>query len=115
MELLIVSIASLAAGFVDAIVGGGGLILVPALFAVFPAAHPATLFGVNKGASIWGTGVATWQYARRVEMRWAALLPAAGAGFAGSLAGAWLVTVMAPAFCARPCPSCCWRCCSTRW
>ena len=104
MDLLLVSIASLGAGFVDAIVGGGGLILVPALFAVFPATAPATLFGVNKGASIWGTGVATVQYARRVEMRWAALLPAAGAGFAGSLAGAWLVTVMDPGFLRKALP-----------
>ena len=104
MDLLLVSIASLGAGFVDAIVGGGGLILVPALFAVFPGTPPATLFGVNKGASIWGTGVATVQYARRVEMRWAALLPAAGAGFAGSLAGAWLVTVMDPGFLRKALP-----------
>jgi len=98
MELLIVSLASLAAGFVDSIVGGGGLILVPALFAVFPTTHPATLFGVNKGASVWGTAVATAQYARRVNLRWAAMLPAAAAGFAGSLAGAWLVTVISPDF-----------------
>lgn len=98
MELLIVSFASLLAGFVDSIVGGGGLILVPALFAVFPTTHPATLFGVNKGASVWGTAVATVQYARRVDMRWAALLPAALAGFAGSFAGAWLVTVISPDF-----------------
>ena len=96
MELLIVSMASLLAGFVDSIVGGGGLILVPALFAVFPAAHPATLFGTNKGASVWGTAFATWQFSRRVEMRWAALLPAAGAGFVASFGGAWLVTVMSP-------------------
>ena len=98
MELIIVTLASLLAGFVDAIVGGGGLILVPALFAVFPSTHPATLFGVNKGASVWGTAVATVQYARRVEMRWAALLPAAGAGFAGSLGGAWLVTLVDGSF-----------------
>ena len=98
MELIIVTLASLLAGFVDAIVGGGGLILVPALFAVFPTTHPATLFGVNKGASVWGTAVATVQYARRVDMRWAALLPAAGAGFAGSLGGAWLVTLVDGSF-----------------
>ena len=96
MELLIVSLASLLAGFVDSIVGGGGLILVPALFATFPTAHPATLFGTNKGASVWGTAFATWQFSRRVEMRWAALLPAAGAGFVASFGGAWLVTVMSP-------------------
>jgi hypothetical protein len=59
MELLLVSFASLRAGFLDAIVGGGGLILVPALFAVFPTTHPATLLGINKGASVWGTAVAT--------------------------------------------------------
>lgn len=98
MELLFVSLASLLAGFVDSIVGGGGLILVPALFATFPTTHPATLFGVNKSASIWGTAAATWQFNRRVHMRWAALLPAAAAGFAGSLGGAWLVTVISPEF-----------------
>ena len=98
MELLIVSLASLFAGFVDSIVGGGGLILVPALFATFPAAHPATLFGTNKGASICGTGFATWQYSRQVSMRWVALWPAAVAGLLASFAGAWLVTVVSPDF-----------------
>ncbi|MFO1265052.1 MAG: TSUP family transporter [Rhodoferax sp.] len=96
MEMLVVSLASLLAGFVDSIVGGGGLILVPALFATFPAAHPATLFGTNKGASVWGTSIATVQYSRRVQMRWAALAPAAAVCFAASLGGAWLVTVVAP-------------------
>ncbi len=98
MEFLIVSVASLFAGFVDSIVGGGGLILIPALFATFPNAHPATLFGTNKGASVWGTGFATWQYSHRVRLRWAALWPAAAAGLIGSLAGAWLVTVVSPDF-----------------
>ena len=50
MELFLVACASLLAGFVDSIVGGGGLVLVPALFAAFPHTHPATLFGVNKSA-----------------------------------------------------------------
>ena len=98
MELIFVTGASLLAGFVDSIVGGGGLILVPALFAAFPTTHPATLFGINKGASICGTAVATAQYAKRVDMRWSALLPAALAGFGGSLAGAWLVTEISPQF-----------------
>jgi len=104
MELLIVSLASLLAGFVDSIVGGGGLILVPALFATFPNTHPATLFGTNKGASIWGTGIATVQYSRRVTMPWHALLPAALAGFLASLTGAWLVTIVPPDFLRRVLP-----------
>lgn len=105
MDLFLVSLASLFAGFVDSIVGGGGLILVPALFAVFPNAHPATLFGVNKSASIWGTAAATVQYARRVQMPWGALLPAAAVCFAGSMAGAWAVTVVSPDFLRRVLPA----------
>ena len=104
MELLIVSLASLLAGFVDSIVGGGGLVLVPALFATFPQTHPATLFGNNKGASVWGTAFATWQYSRRVQMRWGVLLPAALAGFAASFGGAWLVTVVSPEYLRRALP-----------
>ncbi len=98
MELLTLAFASLFAGFVDAIVGGGGLILVPALFAVFPTTPPATLFGVNKGASVWGTAVAAAQYAQRVNLRWPVLLPAAACGFAAAFGGAWLVTVVSADF-----------------
>jgi hypothetical protein len=96
MEMLVVALASLFAGFVDSMVGGGGLILIPALLTTFPNAHPATLFGTNKGASVWGTGIATLQYSRRVQMPWHALIPAATAGFVASLGGAWLVTVVSP-------------------
>jgi len=104
MEWLFVSLASLLAGFVDAIVGGGGLILVPALFAAFPGEAPATLLGCNKGASIWGTALATRQYSRRVAMRWPVLLPAAIAGFAASLAGAWTITQISPDFLRKALP-----------
>ena len=96
IDLLIVSLASLLAGLVDSIVGGGGLILVPALFATFPGAAPATLFGTNKSASVWGTSIATLQYSRRVQMRWPVLLPAAA--LAGGFLGAWHVTLIDPGF-----------------
>ena len=92
MDLLIVCTASLAAGLVDAIVGGGGLLLVPALFATFPGVAPATLFGTNKSASVWGTAMAAWQYGRRVRLASAVWAPAAAAALLGSLAGAWAVT-----------------------
>ena len=96
MELAVVTLASLLAGLVDSIVGGGGLILLPALFATFPQAAPATLFGTNKSASIWGTAFATAQYSRKVALPWPSLLPAAIAGLLGSLAGAWTVTLVDP-------------------
>ncbi|HNV58539.1 MAG TPA: TSUP family transporter [Rhodoferax sp.] len=104
MEMFLVSLASLLAGFVDSIVGGGGLILVPALFAVFPTTHPATLFGTNKGASVWGTAIATVQYSKRVNMPWQALAPAATVCFVASLGGAWLVTVVSPDYLRKALP-----------
>jgi len=91
-ELITVALASLLAGFIDAIVGGGGLVLIPALFSTYPGAMPATLFGTNKGGAVWGTAWATWQYAKRVRLPWKALTPAATAALLGSFAGAWCVT-----------------------
>ena len=104
MEMLVVSLASLLAGFIDSIVGGGGLILVPALFATFPSTHPATLFGTNKGASVWGTAIATVQYSKRVNLPWQALGPAAAVCFASSLGGAWLVTMVSPDYLRKALP-----------
>ena len=96
-DLLTAALASLAAGFIDAIVGGGGLVLVPALFSIYPQMQPATLLGTNKGASVWGTAWATGQYARRVQLNWRALLPAAGLALVGGFFGAWLVTLVSAA------------------
>ncbi len=104
MDMLVITCASLLAGFVDSIVGGGGLILLPALFAVFPGAPPATMIGTNKSASIWGTGAAAAQFAQRVRIRWRTLLPAAAVGFAGAFAGAWAVTVFPGEFLRRALP-----------
>jgi uncharacterized membrane protein YfcA len=85
-------LASTGAGLVDAIVGGGGLIMVPSLFGLFPQAVPATLLGTNKAASVWGTAWAAWQYARRVELPSARLIGAIVATLIGALTGAWLAT-----------------------
>lgn len=104
MDIFVVTLASLFAGFVDAVVGGGGLILVPALFATFPNAVPATLLGTNKSASVWGSVFAGWQYSRRVEIRWRALLPAIALALVGSFLGAWLVTVISPEFLRKSLP-----------
>jgi uncharacterized membrane protein YfcA len=104
MEIFFTTIASAFAGFVDSIVGGGGLIFLPALFAAYPAAAPATLFGTNKSASVWGTAFATWQYSRRVQMNWSIMWPAAALAMLGSFSGAWLVTLISPEFLRRLLP-----------
>ena len=98
MDLFIVTLASLFAGLVDSIVGGGGLILVPALFATYPALHPATLLGTNKSASVWGTLFAAWQYNRRVQLAWRALLMASLMAFGGSWGGAYVLTLLSPQY-----------------
>ena len=96
LELATVALASLLAGFIDAVAGGGGLVLVPALFSTFPGASPATLMGTNKGAAIWGTGWATLQYVKRVQLPWRRLMPAAVLAGVGSFAGAWVLTLVNP-------------------
>lgn len=90
----VLACAALFAGLIDSMVGGGGLIQIPALFTVLPKELPATLFGTNKIASVFGTANAAWRYARRVKMPWKTTLPAAIAAFAfsylGAMAVAWL-------------------------
>jgi uncharacterized membrane protein YfcA len=93
-DLAVVAVASLFAGLIDAIVGGGGLILVPALFATYPHTVPATLLGTNKGGAIWGTAWAAVQFSRRVSLRRETMAPAMLAALLGSFAGAWAVTVV---------------------
>lgn len=77
-------------------VGGGGLIQLPALFVLMPGLPPATLLGTNKFCSIWGTSAAAIQYLRRVPPEWRATLPAVIAAFLLALAGASLATRLAP-------------------
>ena len=93
-QLVILALAALFAGFIDSVVGGGGLIQIPAIFSVLPREVPATLFGTNKIASVFGTANAAWRYATRVTMPWRTTLPAAVAAFAcsylGAMAVAWL-------------------------
>ncbi|MBL8446062.1 MAG: TSUP family transporter [Zoogloeaceae bacterium] len=81
---------------VDAVVGGGGLIQIPALFSVFPTEQPARLFGTNKVASIVGTSSAAWHYARRITMPWGFAGPGVVFALAGSALGATFVSALDP-------------------
>lgn len=96
-DLVVLLVAAVLAGCVDAVAGGGGLIQVPALFSVLPQQAPATLFGTNKIASVFGTSSAAWRYARQVRMPWGTILPAAVAAFAAAYLGAAAVAWLPPA------------------
>lgn len=94
MDVWFLFAAAFFAGFIDAVVGGGGLIQIPALFSLMPGMSPATLLGTNKLAGIWGTGAAAISYSRRVELRWNAAIPAAVAAFVLAFVGAYLVSMI---------------------
>jgi uncharacterized protein len=89
--------AAFSAGFVDAIVGGGGLIQLPALLAGYPLSAPPVLLGTNKLGSICGTTSAVMRYRRVVRIPWGVLLPGALVAFVAALAGASLVSAVSPA------------------
>ncbi len=80
--------AAIAAGFIDSMVGGGGVITLPAIIAAGLPPHAA--IATNKVAGSGASGMATWQYARhrllRPELLW--LFPIA---VVTSMAGAWTV------------------------
>jgi uncharacterized membrane protein YfcA len=89
--------AAFFAGFVDAIVGGGGLIQLPALLAGYPGVAPPVLLGTNKLGSICGTSGAVMRYMRVVRIPGRILLPAAAVAFLAALAGASSVSAVSPA------------------
>jgi uncharacterized membrane protein YfcA len=73
--------AALLAGFVDSIVGGGGLVQVPALFILYPHFEIPRIIGTNRFSSFMGTAVAGYQYAKKVEIPWRTVIYAGiGAG-----------------------------------
>ncbi|WP_110239573.1 sulfite exporter TauE/SafE family protein [Nocardioides gilvus] len=87
-------VAALAAGFVDAVVGGGGLIQLPALLIGLPGASPVHILATNKLASICGTTVSATTYARRVKPDPRTFLPLMLAAFLGSAGGAALASLI---------------------
>ena len=96
-ELLLLGAGAFVAGFVDAVVGGGGLIQLPLLLAVFPGAPIAVLFGTNKLSSVAGTFTAMLHYARRIKIPKAIAVPAAIAALPGAALGAAAVSFLPPA------------------
>ena len=88
IELILLCMAAFTAGFVDAIVGGGGLIQMPAGLVLLPQYPVATVIGTLKVPAFCGTGLAAWQYSKKVELNKkllpAMMLLACTASFAGS-------------------------------
>jgi uncharacterized protein len=86
--LVLLALAGLAAGFVDAVVGGGGLVQLPALLIGIPGASPVNVLATNKLSSICGTTVSSATYYRRIRPDPRTFGPMMACAFAGSAAGA---------------------------
>jgi uncharacterized membrane protein YfcA len=86
--LALLVLAAGFAGFVDAVVGGGGLIQLPALLLWLPGAAPVQVLATNKLASICGTTVSSATYYRRVRPDPRTFLPLMALAFTGSALGA---------------------------
>jgi uncharacterized protein len=99
--VLALLLAAFAAGWVDAVVGGGGLIQLPALLLALPGASPAQVLATNKLASICGTATSSVTYYRRVRPDLRTALPMAAWALGGSAAGAACASLM-PASLFRP-------------
>ena len=68
VELILLCMVAFTAGFVDAIVGGGGLIQLPAGLVLLPQYPVATVVGTLKIPAFSGTGIAAYQYSKKVKL-----------------------------------------------
>jgi uncharacterized membrane protein YfcA len=87
-------LAALAAGWVDAVTGGGGMLQLPALLIALPQQSPVQALGTNKVSSIFGTSAAAATYLRKVRLDLRTALPMAVAAFVGAAAGAATASVI---------------------
>ena len=95
MEVIITLIfIAFFAGAIDAAVGGGGLIQIPALMGALPHTSTATIFGTNKLASICGTASAAFSYLRQVKLEWKLLAVVAITACMSSFGGAACVSMI---------------------
>ena len=86
--VVLLGLAGFLAGWVDAVVGGGGLVQLPALLLGLPGATPAQVLATNKFASVWGTATASVTYYRRVHPDLRTALPMAAVAYVGAVLGA---------------------------
>lgn len=93
-ELILLCLAAFAAGFIDAIVGGGGLLQTPATLLILPHYPVASIFGTVKIPSLAGTTVAAYKYAKQVKFNYKVLTACVMAAFLASLAGAYCVSMI---------------------
>jgi uncharacterized membrane protein YfcA len=95
LTLTALIVAAFVAGWVDAVVGGGGLIQLPALLIGLPSnTPPAVILGTNKISSFCGTATSSLTYALKIPLDWWTVAPLVIASAAGSAVGASLAKLL---------------------
>lgn len=92
--IIILCVASFVAGFVDAIVGGGGLIQTPVALIALPNLSVASIIGTLKIPGFSGTSIATIQYLKKVKVDWKLFGIMAVVSFVFAFIGSSLLNVM---------------------
>ncbi|MFN0083443.1 MAG: sulfite exporter TauE/SafE family protein [Ferruginibacter sp.] len=92
--ILLLCLAAFAAGFVDAIVGGGGLIQTPMGLILLPQLPVSSVVGSLKIPAFSGTAFAAAQYVKKVAINWKLLLPMMAVAMLASFAGSTLLTMV---------------------
>jgi len=96
--LLLLCCVAFTAGFVDAIVGGGGLIQVPSSILLLPQYPVATVIGSLKIPAFSGTSFAAYQYVKRQVIDWRLLGMMMCIAFVSAFAGSQLLTIVNNSF-----------------
>jgi len=89
--ILLLGVVAFIAGFIDSIAGGGGLITLPALLLV--GLGPVDALGTNKLQALFGSGAATFAYARKGHLDPRRQVPASSLALVGSAVGAVLASI----------------------
>jgi hypothetical protein len=97
-EIIILCIAAFAAGFIDAIVGGGGLVQTPVTLVTLPKYPLATLLGTTKIPSIFGTSIAAVQYSIKVNIQWKLMALMCSIALSAAWAGSKTVSIVSNSF-----------------
>jgi uncharacterized membrane protein YfcA len=98
ITLILLCFFATLAGFVDAIVGGGGLIQTPASLILLPQLPVATVIGSLKIPSFSGTFFAAKQYVKQVKINWQRMILMCAIAFIASFSGSYLLTQMSNRF-----------------
>lgn len=96
--IILLCVAAFFAGFVDAIVGGGGLIQTPIAMILLPNLAVSTIIGSLKIPAFSGTAFAARQYLKKVDMNWKLLSVMALLSFCAAFFGSHVLTLVSNDF-----------------